>query len=326
MFPIRPYRSTGTLGSAAGAAAAALKARAAEWEIEAIETADSLTLHLWGCEMALIRDGDTARIELSAPEKRLIGNLQDTATTLFDELGLSIGWDRVETGALAPGLSLMRVVGVSPRTPGFLRVRVAGEDAARFGQGSLHFRLLLPPKGRIPLWPRIAASGRTVWPEGADAPHRAVYTVAAQRDDWVDFDIFRHAASPTCDWADRARPGDPVGLIGPGGGGCPEAGRLWLFGDETALPAIARMLEQARGEVHAFLRAAPEDLAELARDPRVSRCDDLLAALDAAGFDAAQENRHVWFAGPAHEAREARRRLAARGLAKREFTAAAYWG
>lgn len=325
MFPIRPYRSTGILGSASGAAAAALKARAAEWEIDLIETPDSLALHLWGCELALIRDGASARVELSAPERRLIGNLQDTATTLFEEQGLSIRWDNVDEGALAPGLSLMRVVGVAARTPGFLRVRVAGEDAARFGEGSLHFRLLLPPAGRRPHWPRIAASGRTVWPEGPDAPHRAVYTVAAQDGDWVDFDIFRHADSPTCDWADRARPGDPVGLIGPGGGGCPEAGRLWLFGDETALPAIARMLDQARGEVQAVLRAAPEDLAELARDPRVSHCDDLLAALDAAGFDAAQD-RHVWFAGPAHEAREARRRLVARGLSRREFTAAAYWG
>jgi len=325
MFPIRPYRSTGILGSASGAAAAALKARAAEWEIEPVETPDSLTLHLWGCELTLIRDGGSARLELSAPERRLIGNLQDTATTLFEQQGLAIRWDNVDAGALAPGLSLMRVVGIAARTPGFLRVRVAGEDAARFGQGALHFRLLLPPAGRRPVWPRIAATGRTHWPEGPDAPHRAVYTVAAQSRDWVDFDIFRHADSPTCDWAGRARPGDTVGMIGPGGGACPKAGRLWLFGDETALPAIARMLEQSRGEVRACLRAAPGDLAELAQDPRVSRCDDLLAALDGAGFDGA-EDRHVWFAGPAHEAREARRRLVARGLARHEFTAAAYWG
>lgn len=336
MFPIRPYRSIGTLGSASGAVAAALKARAAEWELELIEADGSLTLLLWGCTLTLLSDGDGARLELRAPEQRLIGILQDSATTLLDELGVAISWDRVAVGALAPGLSLMRVERVWARTPGFVRVRLSGEDAARLGPGAaLHFRLLLPPIGRVPQWPRVAANGRTVWPEGADAPHRAVYTTAAQADDWLEFDIFRHAGSPTCDWADRARPGDPVGVIGPGGGGVPDAARVWLFGDETALPAIARILAEAPGEVRAHLCCRPEDMAELAHDPRVSRCDDLLAALDAADLGEASvskasmgeaPDRHILFAGPAEAARAARQRLIARGCAKRDFTAAAYWG
>ncbi|WP_062563134.1 siderophore-interacting protein [Paracoccus aminovorans] len=325
MFPIRPYRSIGTLGPASGAVAAALKARAAAWELELVETPDSLTLLVWGCAMTLFTDGHGARLELDAPEKRLIGTLQDTAATLLDELGVTVDWDRVDAGALAPGLALMRVVSVASRTPGFIRVRLAGEEAGRFGTGALHFRLLLPPEGRAPQWPRVAPNGRTVWPEGADAPHRAVYTTAAQQDDWLEFDIFRHAGSPTCDWADRARPGDPVGIIGPGGGGIPNAARLWLFGDETALPAIARILTEAPGRVSASLCCRPEDMGALAQDPRVTRCDDLLAALDAADLAGAPD-RHIWFAGPAEAARAARQRLLARACDKREFIAAAYWG
>lgn len=325
MFPIRPHRSTGILASSSGTASALLRARAAEWEVDLIETTDSLTMQVWGSEVRLIPTDGMVRIELSAPEQRLISVLQDSATELFESHGLTITWDSVDEGALAAGLALMQVVSVTRRTPGFIRVRVRGEEAARFAQGSLHFRLLIGPEGRQPIWPRISANGRTRWPEGADALHRPVYTVADQRDDWVDFDIFMHEGSPTCDWAGRVRAGETVGLMGPGGGWCPEAANLWLFGDETALPAIARMLMLAKGEVRAFLRAAPEDMLDLADDPRVRQCPDLLAALDAADLGPASD-LHVWFAGPAAEARAARRLLAARGLNKRQFTAAAYWG
>lgn len=325
MFPIRPYRSIGTLGSASGAVAAALKARGAEWDIALVEAEDRLTLPIWGCSLTLVSDGDSARLELEAPEQRLIGTLRDTATALLDELGVAVAWDRVEVGALAPGLSLMRVERIWQRTPGFIRVRLVGPDAARFGQGALHFRLLLPPVGRAPQWPRVTETGRTLWPEGEGAPHRAVYTTAAQRDDWLEFDIFRHAGSPTCDWADRAMPGAQVGIIGPGGGGVPQAGRVWLFGDETALPAIARILAEAPGQVRAHLHCRPEDMGDLAHDPRVSRCDYLLAALDATDFGAATD-REILFAGPAEAARTARQRLLAKGCDKRSFTAAAYWG
>ena len=323
MSQLRSHRNFGTIPRASGAAAAALKARAAAWEVPLVETPEALSMFVWGCELRLVPGGDDLRVELSAPEKRLIGSLQDSATELFAEAGLEVAWDRVDTGALAPGLSLMRVRSVTQRTPGFIRVRIAGPDAARFGMGSLHFRLLLPPAGRIPVWPRIGASGRTEWPEGPDALHRPVYTVAAQAEDWVDFDIFRHAGSPTCDWALSGPEGAEVGIIGPGGGWCPEADRLHLFGDETALPAIARMLDLARGEVTAHVRAGYPDLGPLAADPSVTRCDDLLAAL--ASADPGQGD-FVWFAAEAEQARQARKHLLARGMARKAFTTAAYWG
>ncbi|WP_103172056.1 siderophore-interacting protein [Paracoccus sp. SY] len=323
MSQLRSHRNFGTIPRASGAAAAALKARAAAWEVPLVETPEALSMFVWGCELRLVPGGDDLRVELSAPEKRLIGSLQDSATELFAEAGLEVAWDRVDTGALAPGLSLMRVRSVTRRSPGFIRVRIAGPDAARFGVGSLHFRLLLPPRGRAAVWPRIGASGRTEWPEGPDALHRPVYTVAAQAEDWVDFDIFRHAGSPTCDWALSGPEGVEVGIIGPGGGWCPEAERLHLFGDETALPAIARMLDLARCEVTAHVRAGYPDLGPLAADPRVTRCDDLLATL--ASADPGQGD-FVWFAAEAGQARQARKHLLARGMARKAFTTAAYWG
>ncbi|VDS07815.1 NADPH-dependent ferric-chelate reductase [Paracoccus haematequi] len=323
MSHLRTHRNSGTIPMASGAAAAALKARAAAWEVPLVETPDALSLFVWGCELRLVPGGDEVRVELTAPEARLIGSLQDSATELFTEAGLEVRWDRVDAGALAPGLSLMRVESVTQRSPGFIRVRLSGPDAGRFGIGSLHFRLLLPPAGREAVWPRVGASGRTEWPRGADALHRPVYTVAGHGDGWLDFDIFRHAGSPTCDWALSGPQGSTVGIIGPGGGWCPDAARLHLFGDETALPAIARMLELAQGEVTAHIRAAYPDLGPLAADPRVTRCDDLLAALARTDLG---KGSHVWFAAEAGQAREARQHLIARGIDRKDFLSAAYWG
>lgn len=322
MSHLRAYRNAGVIPRASGAAVAALKTRAAAWDVDLIETPDALCMVIWGCELRLIPETDAVRLELSAPEARLMGNLQDSATEIFAEAGLEVQWERVNTGALAPGLAVMRVLSVTQRTPGFIRVRLQGAEAARFGQGSLHFRLLLPQPGRRPVWPRIGDTGRTIWPEGPDALHRPVYTVIAQQDDWLDFDIYHHKGSPTCDWALSAPEGQEVAIVGPGGGWCPEADRLMLFGDETALPAIARMLDLARGRVTAIVRANVCDLGALAADPRVRRTDNLLAAL----ADAEIDDAYVWFAAHADEARQARGHLLSRGLTKKAFMAAAYWG
>lgn len=320
----RTHRSTGIVAQSSGAAVAALKLRAAEWELPVEETPGRLSFFVWGCELRLTIEADHSRIDLSGPEARFIGSLRDTATEVLESEGLQISWDNLDVGALAPGLSLMRVVSVRDISPGFIRVRVRGNDAARFATGNLHFRLLLPPSGRVPVWPRVAETGRTVWPDGADAMHRPVYTVAKQSDDWVDFDIFRHENSPTCNWALSNPVGSEVGLLGPGGGWCPDANRIWLYGDETAQPAIARILELARGEAQVTISSCSEDLGGLAQDARITRHNDLLAAL--LGNDQIATDDYVWFAGSAEQAKGARKYLLERGHSKKNFLAAAYWG
>jgi NADPH-dependent ferric siderophore reductase len=323
MAHLATCHSSGVIAQASGAAIAALQARAAAWEMPLIEQPDQIRLLIWGGELRLTPAASSMRIDLFAPEQRLIGVLRDSATEIFAEVGLTVDWQDLEVGALAPGLALMRVTDISRPSPSFLRVRLSGPEAARFAIGSLHFRLLLPQPGRAPVWPRVSASGRTLWPEGADALHRPVYTVRKQASDWLDFDIFRHPNSPTCDWAEADPLGQQVGILGPGGGGCPDAPRLRLFGDETALPAISRILHSARGEVRAVLRCAPEDLGPLAADPRVSRTDDLLAELQHLGppLDGCQ----VWVAADKATAQAARAQLLAHGWPKKAVLTAAYW-
>ncbi|RAP41045.1 hypothetical protein BYZ73_12350 [Rhodovulum viride] len=310
------------MADGAEAALEALRALARDWERPLTESAQGLVLELFRARVSARREGADLGLEIVAPDAACLRGVQDSLTELLAGHSIAIRWEDVATGALAPGLSIGQAVWCRRISPGFLRLRVRLADAARFGTGGLHVRLLVPPGGRAPVWPRIGASARVDWPSGADALHRPVYTVSDLGPDRVDIDIFDHPGSPTCDWARGVVPGAPVGVMGPGGGWLPEGDPLLLFGDETALPAILRILRITGVPARAWVTAAPEDLAALGADRRVTRTDDLLEALDAAdpgpgGF--------VWFAARDEVSREARRRLTARGLPRGRFSAVAYW-
>lgn len=308
---------TGTLRSGAGAVAAALQARAVEWDLALTITPEALILLLWEGELRLTREGERARLTITAPERRLVQVIRGALAEWLEPLGVQVDWPGArDEGALAPGLALMRLVEAVPQGKDFLRVTLEGPEATRFAHGGWHFRLLVPPEGRVAHWPRLNDQGRAIWPEGADALHRAVYTLVGQEGDRLWFDIVRHDGSPSCDWAARAIPGAEVGIIGPGGGTCPEAAAIWAFGDATALPALRRMQAEAKGTLRLWTSAAGL--------PDAHPAPDLLAALTEA-LPSLPPGTHVWFAGHEAEARAARALLAGAGLAKRDFTAVAYW-
>ncbi|WAJ28751.1 siderophore-interacting protein [Antarcticirhabdus aurantiaca] len=158
---------------------------------------------------------------------------------------------------LPPFLREMRVVSTTRLTPHMQRVRLAGEDLGRYASDGLHIRLVWPPKGRAPVWPTLGEDGRMVWPQGPDRPEARVYTI--RRIDvaagWVDIDIVLHPGldTPGSLFAEDARPGDPVGMMGPGGGMEPDAASLVLLGDDTALPAVARIVESLKPGTHAVV-------------------------------------------------------------------------
>jgi NADPH-dependent ferric siderophore reductase len=151
-------------------------------------------------------------------------------------------------------------------TPLMRRVTLACEDVAHFETGGLHVRLLIPPVGREPRWPTAAADGRTLWPKGEDELTARVYTIRridhARREVAIDIVLHGDEAAPGSHWASTAVPGDRVGLMGPGGGEIAKARRYVLAGDETALPAIARIAEglPASARATAFIEIA--DAAE----------------------------------------------------------------
>ncbi|MFD2032421.1 siderophore-interacting protein [Ancylobacter dichloromethanicus] len=201
------------------------------------------------------------------------------------------------------------------------------------------------PAGRDPVWPHAAPDGRTLWPTGADALTPRVYTVREvdiARGEIV-IDVVQHAgaATPGADWARRARPGDRVGLLGPGGAGLPPARRYLLAGDETALPAIARMVAALPAEAQAVVRLEVADAREQQKLPSAARLDVQWLHRDGAGpgtvdllersvraidIPSGADDLHVWAGCEQKTARALRRHLTReRGLAKCRCAIAAYW-
>ncbi len=250
----------------------------------------------------------------------------------------AVAWSAPLPGpGLPPNFRVARVLGVTAPCPSFRRVEISAPDLAPFARDGLHLRLALPPAGRRPVWPGIDAAGRTRWPSGPDALHIAVYTI--RRVDpaagTMTVDAFHHGRGATCAWIDAARPGDPLGLVGPGGGWYPRAPHLTLAGDETALPAIARILDAAApGTTGTALvevddagaappiQAPPGIALRLLSRARGECLEDDLARLDLGPAG----GRHVWFAAEKARAQAMRRHLRdARGLQSAESTVAGYW-
>ncbi|WFP78585.1 siderophore-interacting protein [Mesorhizobium sp. WSM4906] len=162
-------------------------------------------------------------------------------------------------------------------SPHMQRVRFLGHDLGRFAHGGLHVRLLLPPAGRQPMWPVMGADGMIVWPSGEDALTVRVYTIRALdvAAGWLDIDFVLHPGTetPAAAFAQGARAGDVIGMIGPGGGDVPEAQNLLLVGDDTALPTIGRMLEELAPSTRAEVLVevdGPQDRIALAGDDNVT--------------------------------------------------------
>lgn len=214
--------------------------------------------------------GNEAAIRLEAPLEPALQNLRDTLAHMLDtvQAGLAQGLRWEEGGDLEgrtpPNFRLGRVVQASRIAPRFIRLRIEAEDLAYLNQTGLHLRLLQPRDPANPRWPRLLANGRTGWP-GAGHLHMPVYTIRSidPGRGWLDVDVFLHGNGPTCAWAQSVRPGAAVGLSGPGGGWLPQGRRLCLGGDETALPVIARILEQAAPDSSGLALIEVGDAAEI---------------------------------------------------------------
>lgn len=242
-------------------------------------------------------------------------------------------------------LRLLQVRDVSPLTPKMVRVAVCGDALTGFVSAAYddHVKLFFPHPGEEkPVLPTPSPNG-PVYPEGVPRPPARDYTPrrydAAANTLTLDFVL--HDAGPATAWAAQARPGHFLGVGGPRGSFViPDDFDWYLFaGDETALPAIGRRLEELpattrvlivaevadKQEEQRFAGRASAEVRWLHRNGSAPGTTSLLQ--DAlAGLSLPEGEGYAWVAAEAATAKALRRHLVdQRGLDKERVKAAAYW-
>ncbi|MDJ0387596.1 siderophore-interacting protein [Roseomonas sp. E05] len=227
-------------------------------------------------------------------------------------------------------------------TPRMLRVTLGG--AALEGFTSLgfddHVKLFFPrPGDALP----VAGAEGVSFPESAPRPPARDYT--PRRYDaqagTLAIDFALHEAGPATAWAEQAAPGQTLLVGGPRGSLVIPTAFDWhlLVGDETALPAIGRRLEELPAGSRAVVVAeveGPEEEQTFQSAASVSvswvhrrgaapgRLDGLSAALAAAAFPPGAF--YAWVAAESQVAKVLRRQLIAeKGAEPRWLKAAGYW-
>lgn len=300
-----------------------IRAQVAEHDMPVEDASHEIRAHMpYGAFGAKAQDAQTV-IFVECADENTVFTVQDGISTQISAVmpDLKIRWSlRLPEGALRPEFQTARVESVTELTSSFLRVRLRGGDIPRLAGDMIHFRLLLPPDPDHPVWPRIAAGGTTAWPKGDDALHMPVYTTRYIGEDWLDFDIFRHEGGKTMIWAQSGPEDQVIGLMGPGGGGLPMAEKILFAGDETALPAIARMLEDPR---------CPEDVQVLLSDGdwdyRIDHPYERCADLSAAVIEAMSPDRFTWMGAGRAQVQPVRKQARKNGFERTMMHLVNYW-
>ncbi|MDP9612969.1 siderophore-interacting protein [Streptomyces demainii] len=252
----------------------------------------------------------------------------------------------------------VRVVRTRSLGPSIARITFGGGCLKDFVSGGRdqRFKLFLPHPGQTtPVVPVEDGEGWFAAWRAMDPAVRGImrsYTVRARRHDPDEIDVdfaLHHDGGPAARWAARAEPGDRVTLLGPvveDNGGVdfrPPPGTDWVLitGDETALPAVAGILEwlpaglpakvwlevQHAEDVQELRTRANAEISWLVRDavaPGTRRSAPLVEAVRATGL--LSGTPYAWIAGEAGTVRELRRHLVReRGFDRKAVTFTGYW-
>lgn len=242
----------------------------------------------------------------------------------------------------APELRRVAVAGVEELSPRLARLTVTGSELGGFEivEPAASVRLLVPTSGTADLVMPEWNGNEFLLPDGG-RPILRTFTPRRFHPDRpaLDIDIVLHADGATSQWVEEARPGDPAAVAGPGRGYRidPGAPGFLLAGDETAIPAIAQLLEQIPPgiPVRALIEIShPEARLDLPEHPAAHiawRERDageppgaaLVEAVRAADIE---PGTRVWVAGEAGSLFHIRRNLLEeRGLPRRTVTVRGYW-
>jgi NADPH-dependent ferric siderophore reductase len=237
-----------------------------------------------------------------------------------------------------------------PLTPSFASLTFGGpalQDLVVAG-GDQTVRLFFPREGQAAL--RMPTASSEAWmaqvllmPKSV-RPYVRNMTIRRARptENEIDIEFALHGDSPMSSWVRRVRPGDQAGIFDMGTTYRPpeHAQSQLLVGDETALPAILAILDQAPPSLTAevYLEVATaDDVRDVVAPPGVrihwlSRDDPadqrpgavLLEAVRRAAMPPGRV--YAWVAGESRLATSARRHLVNDcGVPKPDISFAGYW-
>lgn len=251
-----------------------------------------------------------------------------------------IEWEGLKVGEPFADFREIEVAQVHDLTAHMRRITFRGDDLARFAtDDNLHVRLFFPLPGQHPLWPLRGLDGlmQPVPPERKPAVRKYTIRRIDAAAGALDIDFVLHDdPGPGSDWARRAGRGDRIGMAGPGGLGAKPADWMLLAGDETALPAIARILESlpvnTKGRAIVVVDEAGDEIPltcaagiEIRWIHRTSSPIDFVSAVLAQEIPGTG-SRFCWAAAEFDQIQSIRRYWRDEvGLAKDEQLAVAYW-
>lgn len=210
------------------------------------------------------------------------------------------------------------VARVETLTPHFRSVTFAGDSLADFHSASFddHVKFMLDVPGG----------------EGVMRDYTPRRFDAAKRELTLEFAL--HGEGPAADWARHAKPGDRATIGGPRGSFIIPLDYAWhlLVGDETAIPAIARRLEELPPQARVMVLVQTDDPADqrlFNRSPQTSvqwlgSSEALISAVRALALPPGEG--YAWCAGEARVVAQLRNLLVAeKGHDRHAIRAAAYW-
>lgn len=229
---------------------------------------------------------------------------------------------------------------VSPR---LVSVTVTGPALEGFAipEPTSHVKVFLPQPGQDePKLPEQTADG-PVQPADDERPVVRTYTPVRfdPASQTLELQFVLHGTGPASEWAEKAKPGDKLAVAGPGGRFVlgEATGNWWLAADESAIPAVATLLEalpaSAVADVHIEVADASDEITfdsqakttvtwHHRRDPKAFGAE-LDAAARAADIG---EDTRIWVACEAAAMRGIRRYFRnEKGLPLSSMTTRGYW-
>jgi NADPH-dependent ferric siderophore reductase len=227
-------------------------------------------------------------------------------------------------------------------TPRLVSVEVGGDglDGFRIEAPTSHIKVFFPAEGQTTLKLPTPGPDGPVWPE--DAPRPVMRTYTPRRFDsatnTLEIQFVLHGPGPASTWAERASVGDQLAIGGPGGRFQldPAARRWWIGGDESAIPAVATLLEtlspDATADVHLEVDG-PEDEVGLPGPVGTTVTWHHRSTPDVwgAGLSSAAQaapltgGTSYWVACEAAAVRSIRKDFLARGVPATALTSRGYW-